>query len=45
MRALGVIEAPVAAVAARRVFKEKLSLIQWIAGGVVALGVALTALG
>jgi drug/metabolite transporter (DMT)-like permease len=45
VRALGVIEAPVAAVAGRRVFKEKLSLIQWIAGAAVALGVAMTALG
>jgi drug/metabolite transporter (DMT)-like permease len=45
VRALGVVEAPVAAVAGRRVFKEKLSLIQWIAGGVVALGVAMTAIG
>ena len=45
VRALGVVEAPVAAVAGRRVFKEKLSLIQWIAGAVVALGVAMTALG
>jgi drug/metabolite transporter (DMT)-like permease len=45
VRALGVVEAPVAAVAGRRVFREKLSLIQWIAGAVVALGVAMTALG
>jgi drug/metabolite transporter (DMT)-like permease len=45
VRALGVVEAPVAAVAGRRVFKEKLSLFQWIAGAVVALGVAMTALG
>ncbi len=45
VRALGVVEAPVAAVAGRRVFNEKLSLIQWIAGAVVALGVAMTALG
>jgi drug/metabolite transporter (DMT)-like permease len=45
VRALGVVEAPVAAVAGRRVFKEKLSLVQWIAGGAVAVGVAMTALG
>jgi len=45
VRALGVVEAPVAAVAGRRMFKEKLSLIQWIAGAGVALGVAMTALG
>jgi drug/metabolite transporter (DMT)-like permease len=45
VRALGVIESPIAAFAGRRVFKEKLSLIQWIAGAAVALGVAMTALG
>jgi drug/metabolite transporter (DMT)-like permease len=45
VRALGVVEAPVAAMAGRGVFKEKLSLIQWIAGAAVALGVAMTALG
>ena len=44
VRALGVIEAPVAAVAGRRLFREKLSLVQWIAGAVVAIGVAMTAL-
>ncbi|MEI9889558.1 MAG: DMT family transporter [Caulobacteraceae bacterium] len=45
VRALGVVEAPVAAIAGRRLFREKLSLIQWIAGAGVALGVAMTALG
>jgi drug/metabolite transporter (DMT)-like permease len=45
VRALGVVEAPVAAVAGRRVFREKLSLVQWIAGAWVAIGVAMTALG
>jgi uncharacterized membrane protein len=45
VRALGVVEAPVAAFAGRKVFQEKLSLIQWIAGAVVAVGVAMTALG
>jgi drug/metabolite transporter (DMT)-like permease len=45
VRALGVVEAPVAAIAGRRMFQEKLSLIQWIAGAAVALGVAMTALG
>jgi drug/metabolite transporter (DMT)-like permease len=44
VRALGVVEAPVAALAGRRMFREKLSLIQWIAGAAVALGVAMTAL-
>ena len=45
MRALGVVESPVAAIAGRRLFREKLSLVQWIAGAAVALGVAMTALG
>ena len=45
VRALGVIEAPVAAFAGRRMFRERLSLVQWIAGAVVAIGVAMTALG
>jgi drug/metabolite transporter (DMT)-like permease len=45
VRALGVVEAPVAAVAGRRLFREKLSLVQWIAGAAVAIGVAMTALG
>ncbi len=45
VRALGVVEAPVAAIAGRRVFQEKLSLVQWIAGAAVAVGVAMTALG
>jgi drug/metabolite transporter (DMT)-like permease len=45
VRALGVVEAPVAAFAGRKMFQEKLSLIQWIAGAAVAVGVAMTALG
>jgi drug/metabolite transporter (DMT)-like permease len=45
VRALGVIEAPVAAFAGRRLFSEKLSLVQWIAGAGVAIGVSMTALG
>jgi drug/metabolite transporter (DMT)-like permease len=45
VRALGVVEAPVAALAGRRIFREKLSLLQWAAGAVVAVGVAMTALG
>ena len=44
VRALGVVESPVAALAGRRMFREKLSLIQWIAGAAVAIGVAMTAL-
>lgn len=45
VRALGVVEAPFAAVAGRRLFRERLSPWQWIAGAVVAVGVAMTALG
>lgn len=45
VRALGVVEAPVAAIAGRRVFQERLSIVQWIAGAMVAIGVAMTALG
>lgn len=45
VRAVGVIEAPIAAAAGRRLFKEKISLRQ-VAGGVAtALGVIMTALG
>lgn len=44
VRALGVVEAPVAALAGRRIFQERLTWVQWIAGAVVALGVAMTAL-
>ena len=45
VRALGVIEAPVAAFAGRRMFRERLTAVQLIAGGMVALGVVMTALG
>ena len=45
VRALGVIEAPMAALAGRRLFAERLTLIQWIATGTSAVGVALTAFG
>ena len=45
VRALGVVEAPIAAVAGRRMFAERLSLAQWLAGAAVAIGVAMTALG
>lgn len=45
VRAVGVLEAPIAAAAGRRLFKEKLTLRQ-IAGGVLTgLGVVVTALG
>jgi len=45
VRAVGVVEAPMAAIAGRRLFSERLSLSQWIAGAATAAGVALTALG
>jgi drug/metabolite transporter (DMT)-like permease len=44
VRALGVIEAPIAALAGRRLFKEKLHSIQILAGGAVLAGVLLTTL-
>ena len=45
VRAVGVVEAPMAAFAGRRLFAERLTLAQWIAGAATAAGVALTALG
>jgi drug/metabolite transporter (DMT)-like permease len=45
VRAVGVIEAPMAAIAGHRLFKERLSALQWIAGAGVAAGVVMTALG
>lgn len=45
VRALGVVEAPVAAFAGRRLFAERLSIVQWLAGAAVAIGVAMTAFG
>lgn len=45
VRAVGVIEAPIAAAAGRRLFKEKLSLRQMIGGLATAVGVVMTALG
>lgn len=45
VRAVGVIEAPIAAAAGRRLFQETLSLRQILAGTATALGVILTALG
>jgi drug/metabolite transporter (DMT)-like permease len=44
VRALGVIEAPMAAVAGRRIFAERLSVVQIIAGLAVLVGVLLTTL-
>jgi len=45
VRAVGVIEAPMAALAGRRLFKERLAPLQWLAGAGIAFGVVLTALG
>jgi len=45
VRAVGVSEAPMAALAGRRLFKERLSPLQWLAGAGIAVGVVLTALG
>lgn len=45
VRALGVIEAPMAAAAGRRLFAERLTAGQLAAGALTAAGVAMTALG
>jgi drug/metabolite transporter (DMT)-like permease len=45
VRAVGVVEAPIAALAARRLFKERLHIQQILAGGAVLAGVLLTTLG
>jgi drug/metabolite transporter (DMT)-like permease len=45
VRAVGVVEMPMAALAGRRLFAERVTLRQWLAGGVTALGVVLAAFG
>ncbi|MBS0364170.1 MAG: DMT family transporter [Proteobacteria bacterium] len=45
VRAVGVIEAPIAAAAGRRLFKERLSVRQLAGGALAAIGVAVAALG
>ena len=45
VRAVGVVEMPLAALAGRRLFAERVTLRQWLAGGVTALGVILAAFG
>jgi drug/metabolite transporter (DMT)-like permease len=45
VRAVGVIEAPIAAAAGRRLFKERLHARQLVGGALAAVGVVLTALG
>jgi drug/metabolite transporter (DMT)-like permease len=44
VRALGMIEVPIAALAGRRLFREKLSLRQLLGGGAILAGVAITIL-
>lgn len=45
VRAVGVIEGPLAAAVGRRLFKERMSLIQMLGGAATAAGVLMTALG
>ena len=45
VRAVGMVEMPMAAIAGRRMFAERLTPWQWAAGVATALGVALAALG
>jgi len=45
VRAVGMVEMPMAALAGRRMFAERLAPWQWVAGGLTGLGVALAALG
>jgi drug/metabolite transporter (DMT)-like permease len=45
VRAVGVVEMPIAAIAGRRLFKERLTVFQMIAGLITAVGVAMAALG
>ncbi|MDR7231832.1 drug/metabolite transporter (DMT)-like permease [Caulobacter sp. BE264] len=45
VRAVGVIEMPIAAIAGRRLFKERLTALQVVAGAITAVGVVMAALG
>lgn len=45
VRAVGVIETPIAAAVGRRLFREQPTARQWIGGALTSLGVVLTALG
>jgi drug/metabolite transporter (DMT)-like permease len=45
VRAVGVVEAPIAAAVGRRLFREQPTARQWAGGALTALGVVLTALG
>lgn len=44
VRAVGVVEMPIAALAGRRLFSENITLRQWVLGGLTAVGVLLAAL-
>jgi drug/metabolite transporter (DMT)-like permease len=44
VRAVGVIETPIAAAVGRRLFRERLSLRQWLGGALTSVGVVLAAL-
>ncbi|MBL8553931.1 MAG: DMT family transporter [Phenylobacterium sp.] len=44
VRAVGVIETPIAAAVGRRLFRERLSARQWLGGALTSVGVVLTAL-
>jgi len=45
VRAVGVVEMPIAAIAGRRLFKERLTMTQLVAGALTAVGVAMAAVG
>lgn len=45
VRAVGVVEMPIAAIAGRRLFKERLTALQIVAGAITAVGVIMAALG
>ena len=45
VRAVGMVEMPMAAIAGRRVFAERLTFLQWAAGVATAIGVVLAAVG
>ena len=45
VRAVGVVEMPIAALAGRRLFAERLTPVQWLAGAITAFGVVMAALG
>ena len=45
VRAVGLIEGPIAAAVGRRLFRERLTARQWVGGGLTALGVLFSVLG